>query len=161
MAYRPNSPNFSLLATGHAPGTKNGELESFARHISERIKFLENKTGALAVNLERQAPLSPAPARGLLSVTAASNSGIFKVGITLPEFVSPSVSGNQSRTPLYHEVHYSPVQDFSRNLTKLPKGHQVYWPVVEAAGSRLFFRYRSSSDGINWNDWTLSSAVQG
>jgi hypothetical protein len=161
VAYRPNSPNFSLLSTGHKPGEKNGELESFARHVQERLKMLENKTGVQAINLEKQAPLAPAPNKGRLAVAAVNGSGIFKVGITLPEFVSPSVSGNLSRTPLYHEVHYAPVQDFSSNVTKLPKGHQVYWPVIETAGRRLFFRFRSSVDGINWNDWTLSGAVQG
>jgi hypothetical protein len=161
VAYKPNSPNYSLLSMGHAPGVKNGELESWSRHVNQRLGFLETKTGAIAINLEKQAPLSPAPPKGQFSVKAANNSGIFKVAITLPEFVSPSVSGNSTRAVLYHEVHYSPVQDFSRNLTELPRGHQVYWPVIEAPGSRLFFRYRSSVDGINWNNWTLSGGVQG
>lgn len=161
MAYKPKSPNFQLLSTATIPGARNGELDSFARDTHERLRLLENKTGALAVNLGKQAPLSPAPPKGQLSVTAASNTGLFKVGITLPEFVSPAVAGNPSRTPLYHHVQYSPVQDFSVRRVDLPKGHQVYWPVVETSGSRFFFRYRSSVDGINWNDWTMSKAVQG
>ena len=161
MGYKPKSPNFQLLSHAALPGTKNQELDCFARDTVQRLNVLENKTGVSALNLARQAPLAPAPAKGLLNVTALPNTGLFKVGSTLPEFISPAISGNPSRTPLYHQVQYSPSRRFDANVTDLPKGHQVYWPVQEIAGSFLNFRFRSSADGINWNEWTVAPGVQG
>lgn len=161
MAYKHKTPNFQLLSTATLPGAKNGELDTFARDVHGRLNLLEAKTGLQAVGLSKQAPVTAKPAKAQLAVSATNSSGLFKVGITLPEFTSPAVTGNPSRVPLYHQVQYSPAQDFSAKVTQLPKGHQVYWPVFEAPGSRLFFRMRSSFDGINWNDWTQSPAVQG
>ena len=161
MAFKYKSPNFQLLSTGVLPGVRNDELNSFAHDTHQRLKLLESKTQTEAINLSKQAPLAPPPPKSLISVNAQPQTGLFNVGITLPEFISPAVGGNPSRTPLYHHIQYSPKQDFSSNLTDLPKGHQVYWNVNQNPGSFLYFRKRDSYDGINWNDWVTLPGVQG
>lgn len=161
MAFKYKSPNFQLLSTAVAPGARNDELNSFAHDTHQRLKLLEEKTQTEALNLSKQAPLAPPPPKSILSVSAQPQTGFFNASITLPEFISPAVGGNPTRTPLYHHIQYSTKPDFSANLTELPKGHQVFWPIIQTPGAFLYFRKRDSYDGINWNQWVSVPGVQG
>lgn len=71
---------------------------------------------------------------------------------------NPDLAVNKT---IYHEVSYSPVKNFSQDVTTLPKTAQTS-VVIPNPGQSLFIRYRSSFDGQHWNSHQLvqQSAVE-
>lgn len=91
------------------------------------------------------------PAEASVSVTAAN--GIYSIQITNPS--------NPQNTPIYHEVSYSTVKNFSQNVITLSPSTAT-GVVIPAPGQTMFFRLRSSYDRSTWNNYQLAqtSAVQ-
>lgn len=154
MAYKIPQPDYAGAAMG------NKHLDSALRGLHERLKMVEDKIGLQAIKAGKPGPITEAPPRSLLDVSSNAGSGRWIVTITNPEFATRS-AGNLSRTPIYHQLEYSTDQGFSKNVTTLPPGHQVYYPIFDTPSQTLFFRVRSSYDGINWNKHTVSAGVAG
>lgn len=87
-----------------------------------------------------------APPPATLTVTGAN--GAFTVTITNPQQTSP--------TPLWHEVSYSPIANFTSDVTTLPATQSTSL-TVNAPGVTAYFRLRSSTNQKVWNNY----AVQG
>lgn len=153
MAYRVTSPNFAGASAG------NRHLDSALRGFDQRLALLETKTGTQAIKLNKPGAITQAPPRSLLDVSGTPASGRWIVTITNPEFATNA--GNPARTPIYHQLEYSPDQSFSSNVVTLPPGHQTYYPIFETPSTTLYFRVRSSYDGITWNKPVVSKGVAG
>ena len=140
MAFR--QPTFNL---GGASGN-NKHLNTALRSLHERLDQLEQRTGTVAADTSKHAPIAPAPPPSRVKATAAG-AGQYVVEITNPEFFS---RGNMVRTPLYHRVSYSTAKDFSRDVTRLDPSPQTHFTIVDPR-PRLFFQVQSSEDGVNWS----------
>lgn len=74
------------------------------------------------------------------SVTGAN--GVATVNITNPA----------SRTPIYHEISYSPLVSFTKNVTTLPPTANTSVTIPQS-GVKAFYRLRSSFDQKTWSDY--------
>lgn len=83
---------------------------------------------------------------------AASISVIAANGIYTWHITNPSTSLN---APIYHEVSYSPVKNFSQNITTLP-ATPATGGVLPSPGTTLYFRLRSTYDQVNWTSYALA-----
>lgn len=90
-----------------------------------------------------------APPAATLSVEGAN--GAFNVSITNPTLSSP--------TTLWHEISYSPVANFTSQVTTMPPT-QSTGVTVNLPGQTLYFRIRSSTNQVVWNNYAVfGSAV--
>lgn len=156
MPFHKGRPDFE----GARAGT-NEHQDHINRTMWDMLLELQKKTQIQATSADKQAPVAVAPPqRAGLSVLAVPGSGRFRVSITNPEFNSPKVLGNQSRSPLYHKLEMSSTADFTRDIEELPLTQQTYFE-FNPGSSTLHFRLTSSHDGVNFSKPTLSGPVIG
>lgn len=108
------------------------------RTLLTQIVGIQSQSGAVTGQL-------PAPSPASISVAAAN--GVYTFQIT-----NPSNAGN---APIYHEVSYSTVKNFTQNVITLPVSPAT-GGTVASPGASLFFRLRSSRDGSTWNNYQLA-----
>lgn len=89
---------------------------------------------------------SAAPSGVSHSVSAAN--GVATVQINNPKDAPPG--------PIYHEVSYSPLVSFTKNVTTLPPTTSTSVTIPQS-GVSAFYRLRSSFDQKTWTDYKLSS----
>jgi hypothetical protein len=83
----------------------------------------------------------------LASFSVAAANGLYTYQITNPS--------NAGTAPIYHEVSYSPVKNFSQGVITLPVTTAT-GGTIASPGASLFFRLRSSRDSSTWNSYQLA-----
>lgn len=86
---------------------------------------------------------------GVTHAVAGAN-GQLSVQITNPQ--------TPQGTQILHEFSYSPVVSFKGTVTTLPPTTATSFQ-VPAVGQAVYTRLRSSYDGVNWSNYTLSSTT--
>jgi hypothetical protein len=123
-----------------------------------RLSALEQTAGLIGSNTDSQTPRNPVPRNSLLQVVKAT-AGWLTATVTAPQFVRTStpgkVRGNLSRSPMIHELSYSTDPTFKTNVTTPPISVQTHYQ-IPTGGSALYFRIRSSVDGVNFNSFQQS-----
>ena len=114
-------------------------FQAFSAGIGQTKNSLGIGSGANQANVA-------APPPATLAVTGAN--GAFTITIANPRQASPA--------PLWHEISYSPVANFTSDVTTLP-ATQATSLTVNAPGATAYFRLRSSYNQTVWNNY----AVQG
>jgi hypothetical protein len=93
----------------------------------------------------------------------------YVVQITLPGAIAPTsvlqaaqIAQNQTPTAnvtaIYHQIQAANSPSFSESSNVTLFGGttgstQTYWTIANLAAGQWYFRFRSSYDGINWNQW--------
>lgn len=154
MAFRQPIPNFSA-AVRHPD-----QMENLLRDFHERMQKLEKHTSTQAVSSQKRAPVTERPPRAALSVSGTKGKGRWVVTIRNPEFGNTAGTGRITPKPIYHHLEYSTDANFSpESVTKLEPSHQTYFPIVHEPNQTLYFRLRSSYDGVNFNLPQVTSAL--
>ncbi len=102
------------------------------------------------------------PTAAQFSVTAAH--GVFAVAIVNPQDVSPltasqvGVAKNSTNAALYHEISSSPVPTFASGVVTYPVTSNTHTNISQP-GVTLYWRLRSSYDGVTWNAYQVQSSA--
>lgn len=120
-------------------------IESAARGNKEDMRLLLTQFAGFFQAQGTVAGQLAAPPAASIAVSAAN--GMYSVQIANPS--------NAQNTPLYHEVSYSPVKNFSQGVITLAASPAT-GVVIPSPGTALFFRLRSSYDRSTWNNYQLA-----
>lgn len=141
--YTRPKPSFEGASVGRDP------LQRLAmdKNFDQRIRAVETKSGTGTFSSDQQAPVTKPPSQASFVVTSGG-SRLLNISVTNPEFLNPKL--NPSRTPVLHQLEYSPTPNFSRNVAKIPVSSQVHY-TIPTAGQSLYVRLTSSYDAQNFN----------
>lgn len=137
------------------------KIESIARvlPVDARDEFRSLMSDIVIANLTALSPggnlIQPggtksgasAPPSGVSHSVSAAN-GVATVQITNPSDAPPG--------PIYHEVSYSPLVSFTKNVTTLEPTTATSVTIPQS-GVSAYYRLRSSFDKKTWTDYKLSS----
>jgi hypothetical protein len=134
-----NQLDFNSLIESTVSGFPDGKRQDARRFFQQMVSML---------------PVQPGQVKKPSSATAAASGANGSISLHL---TNPSDGPN---SPIYHEVSYSTVKNFSQNVTVLPVSTATGY-TIPAPGQKLFVRVRSSYDGSTWNSHQLvqNSAV--
>ncbi len=128
------------------PANAQDDARNLFQAFSAGIGQLQNATG---VSGAANSSNVPTPPQATLAVAGAN--GAFSLSITNPKLSTPA--------PLWHEISYSSVPNFSSGVTTMPPTQSTSVN-VNAPGATLYFRIRSSYNQTVWNHYAVyGSAV--
>jgi hypothetical protein len=149
------------------------KIDKLCRAIEYHVNFLAARAGTQYGKQSTDNPNTPTPNASLqLSPPPVAAAQIlfvspnWQVILTSFQDIQPASAAQMSqqsatpgnnhiRTPLAHWVQVSTKQDFSTILQDFGKGYSHVIPYTNANGS-LWWRWRSSYDGLNFNGWSPS-----
>jgi hypothetical protein len=148
-------------------------LQDFHRDLDAVIDDIYTKLGSRApVKIDSVAQLAPAqPSFAVINVIPMTGIG-FKIQLINPQDVQPAsmalarakaLNGqNPSLSRVTHNVQSAIDTNFNStsNVTDHGNSEQTVW-TIPASGVTLYWRFRSSFDGQNWNPWQLYSGPSG
>ena len=140
------SDNAALIES--AIGGNKEDLRTLLLQYNAQLTLHNQTTGTNWVDPTsgvQKASTTPPP---LASAEVSGANGVFTAQVT-----NPSQAANAT---IYHEFSYSPVKNFSQNVTTLPVTAQTQITIPNP-GATLFVRYRSSYDKQHWNSHQLAS----
>lgn len=144
-------PEFQGAARGNSQ-----QLLQVLLHFRQRLRDVETASGGANINLGKPARNATAPPFAGLDVSSLKGSGRVLVKITNPQY---QVSAkNTPGTPMYHHIEYSDNPQFTKS-TPLPVTNQTYIELSRPAGTRTYFKMRSSLDGKTKNAPQFSGPV--
>ena len=89
-----------------------------------------------------------APPKGVTHAVSGANA-VYSVEIANPA---------GARTPIYHEISYSPLASFTKNVTTLPATTNTSVS-IQSPGGNYYFRLRSSFDKKSWSDYQINKVA--
>lgn len=117
------------------------------KNFDARLKAVETKSGTGTFSSDQQAPVTKPPSQAQFQVTSGG-SRLLNVAVTNPELLNPKL--NPSRTPVLHQIEFSPTPNFSRGVTKIPASTQTHY-TIPTGGQPVYVRISSSFDAANFN----------
>lgn len=132
---------------GAAAGKDRLQRLAMDKNFDARLRAVETKSGTGTFSSDNQSPVTKPPSQAVFQVTSGG-SRLLNVAVTNPEFINPKL--NPSRTPVLHQLEYSPTPNFSRNVTKIPVSAQVHF-TIPTGGRSIYVRLSSSFDAANFN----------
>lgn len=149
------------------------QLDAWHKQLEDTLDDLYTKVGSKEpVKIDSVEPLAPSqPSPASLAVIATTGVG-FKVQITNPQQVQPAsmqlarakiLSGaNAPLTPILHNLQSASDTNFDSASGLIDHGisNQTVW-TIPMAGVTLYWRWRSSYDGQNWNPWQVYAGPAG
>jgi hypothetical protein len=139
---------YSLIESVCKPGSNIEDMRTLLTTMAKQHELTNSLLGSNWLNPTSStlAPQSQPPAQASAAVTGAN--GNIQLQLTNP--------AQAAKQTIYHQVSYSPVKNFSQNVTTLSVSSSTTFN-IPAPGQQLFVRYRSSLDGQNWNTHALAS----
>jgi hypothetical protein len=121
----------------------------------ELLEAIVNQLSAIggAVGVSPLTPTSSVQKSATTPPPAATATATGANGITTIQVTNPTLATNST---IYHEISYSPVKNFSQNVTTLPPTAQTQITIPNP-GQSPFIRIRSS---FNKNDWNSHQLIQ-
>lgn len=147
-----------------AAGGSNPHLRAALRKFHEDIEELKKRSGAQAVDFDKQTPVGDTP--GLAAIAVSTVSGRFTVLVTNPQYVVGTTGSQKARNPLraqvLHRIAFSTNQQFdgSGDVRVYPPSTQTHFLIDDIGVSLRWVRIESSFDGENWNKGTVSGPFQ-
>lgn len=139
----------------------NANILRFRRLTGDSLEMIDDPT--LSTTATRTPPQA--------GISVAGIDGSFEITLTLPQDVQPlsvtlfqgSITGdsNQLGAPMLHQLQSATNVNFDAAAGVVTYGpfSDLFYK-IQAPNTTLFWRVRSSFDGINWNEWLIYSSPQ-
>lgn len=147
-----------------AAGGSNAHARAAFRKIQQDIEELKKRSGAEAVDFDKQTPIGGTPGQGKIEVRPLS--GRFTVIVTNPQYVVGVAGSQKTRNPLraqvLHRISFSlnALFDGTGDVRTYGPSTQTHWSIDDVGVSLRYVRLESSLDGENWNKPVISGPFQ-
>lgn len=138
-------PNIPALIESAAKGNVE-DFRTLMLSMYDQFNLVNTATGLNWLTPGEVTAQAGTPPLAKLTVSGAN-------GIYAAEITNPS---NAASVTLWHEISYSPVKNFSQQVTTL-EPTSATGVVVPSPGTQLYFRLRSSYDRSTWNSYQYAS----